>query len=247
MALPKRRLKTQEERKIYEKIFDNLTIRDLFKLKAKKIYESFIRFINEGKESKVLLVSSDEGLRVIKIYKVEASSFKRMWYYLEGDERFKRIGKGKRDVVYAWCKKEYYNLEIAYNLGLNVPKPIHFIRNIVVMEFIGDEEGREAPQLRRVKLENPEEFFKNLIDQIKRLVRIGKLVHADLSEFNVLVKYNNPYIVDFGQAVLISHPKAKEFFERDINNITHYFKKYYNLDIDSDIIKKEIGRGIFYV
>lgn len=247
MAIPKRKLKTQEERKIYEKIFDNITIQDLFKLKTKGIYESYHRLINEGKESKVLLVSSREELRVIKIYKVEASNFKRMWYYLEGDERFKRIGKRKRDIVYAWCKKEYHNLEIAYKLSLKVPKPIYFIRNIVVMEFIGDKKGNEAPQLRKIRLENPEEFFNELISQIKKLLVEGRLIHADLSEFNVLVKDNKPYIVDFAQSILISHPRAKEFFDRDIENITNYFKKQYGLDIDSDEIKRDIGRGIFYV
>jgi len=73
-------------------------IHDLFKLKTKGIYESYVRLINEGKESKVLLVKDKEGkLKVIKIYKIEASNFKNMWYYIEGDERFKRIGKGKRE------------------------------------------------------------------------------------------------------------------------------------------------------
>jgi len=149
-------------------------------------------------------------------------------------------------VVYAWCKKEYHNLKLAHEAGVNVPKPYYHLRNIVVMEFIGDEEGKEAPQLRKARLSNPEEFFNKILHHVKKLVRGAKLVHADLSEFNIVVKNNEPYLLDLGQAVLTSHPRAKEFFERDLINLINYFKKNYELKIELEPIKKEIGKGIFY-
>lgn len=36
---------------------------------------------------------------------------------------------------------------------------------------------------------------------------------------------DKPIIFDFGSAVYIGHPNAKEFLERDIKNITKFFVK----------------------
>ena len=32
-------------------------------------------------------------------------------------------------------------------------------------------------------------------------------------------------MIDVGQAVLTTHPKAEEFFERDLKNVAKYFSK----------------------
>ena len=53
----------------------------------------------------------------------------------------------------------------------------------------------------------------------------AELVHADLSEYNILNYNEEPVIIDCGQAVLLSHPMAKEFFERDVRNMCNYFRK----------------------
>jgi len=53
-----------------------------------------------------------------------------------------------------------------------------------------------------------------------------KIVHADLSAFNILMFRQKPYIIDIGQGVLLDHPSSSEFLKRDIHNIVHYFKKY---------------------
>ena len=138
MALPKRRIKTQEQRKIEDKIFDELLLKDLFYLKSKGYFEDYYKTINEGKESKILLVGDKEGnARVLKIYKIEAGGFRNMWKYLKGDERFNKIKQNRRDIIYAWTKKEYHNLKIINELGIPSPIPFFFIRNILVMSFLG--------------------------------------------------------------------------------------------------------------
>ena len=53
------------------------------------------------------------------------------------------------------------------------------------------------------------------------------LVHADLSEFNILYDEGEPVIIDMGQSVTLDHPMARKFLERDIANVAHYFKKKY--------------------
>ncbi len=51
------------------------------------------------------------------------------------------------------------------------------------------------------------------------------LVHADLSEYNILFYRNNPYIIDVGQSVSVKHPMALEFLRRDIKNINNFFSR----------------------
>jgi RIO kinase 1 len=97
------------------------------------------------------------------------------------------------------------------------------------MEYIGDA-SKPAPMLKDVHLRNPQKIFDEIITFIARMYK-EKLVHADLSAFNILMFRQKPYIIDVGQAVLLDHPSSLEFLKRDIHNITHYFKKY---DIESD-------------
>ena len=54
----------------------------------------------------------------------------------------------------------------------------------------------------------------------------AKLVHGDMSAFNILVHNNQPYLIDLGQGTLLEHPNAHEFLKRDIHNIVKYFNKY---------------------
>ena len=55
------------------------------------------------------------------------------------------------------------------------------------------------------------------------------LVHADLSEYNILYYKRKPVIIDVGQAVLTDHLNSKDFLERDVKNINRYFR---SLDVD---------------
>ena len=57
------------------------------------------------------------------------------------------------------------------------------------------------------------------------MVQKAELVHGDLSQYNILNNSGELVIIDCGQAVLTSHPKAEEFFERDVRNMATYFQK----------------------
>jgi len=50
------------------------------------------------------------------------------------------------------------------------------------------------------------------------------LVHADLSEYNILWS-DGPVFIDVSQAVLLGHDNAKKYLFRDIQNIIHFFNK----------------------
>ena len=73
--------------------------------------------------------------------------------------------------------------------------------------------------------DNPEETFNTLTNYMKTMYQEVDLIHADLSEYNILVHESKPIIIDVGQAVLKNHPMADEFLERDVANITRFFNK----------------------
>jgi len=108
------------------------------------------------------------------------------------------------------------------------------------MEYIGTYE-RPAPLLRDVAIENPEEIFETLIDFISKMYKKAKLVHGDISAYNVLMHKNKPYIIDLGQGVLLEHPNSDEFLKRDISNIVKYFKKF-NIRADANEIYNNITK-----
>jgi len=68
-------------------------------------------------------------------------------------------------------------------------------------------------------------MFWKIIDNMKTLYCKAKIVHADLSEYNIMVWRRDPVFFDFGQAVLRSHPNADFFLERDVRNIVSFFRK----------------------
>jgi RIO kinase 1 len=126
--------------------------------------------------------------------------------------------------VFAWTQKEFRNLQRAAEVGIPVPEPYDAERNILIMEFIG-KDGVPAPRLRDVKLEEPERIYQAIEGYMVTLYQEAKLVHSDLSEFNILLYEDEPVIIDMGQSVLLDHPMSREFLVRDVRNVVKYFKK----------------------
>ena len=119
--------------------------------------------------------------------------------------------------------------------------PIKRIKNILVMEYIGDY-SMPAPMLKDVVLTNPKKIFDTIINYVLKMYRKANLIHADLSMFNVLMHKNHPYIIDVGQGVLKEHPLAYDFLKRDVHNVVHYFKKYGITANEEEIYSKIIKR-----
>ena len=160
----------------------------------------------------------------IKIYLTTSAEFKRgMIPYIEGDPRFAHVRRGTRSLVYTWAQKEFKNLQRASNVGVRVPKPIAVSKNVLIMEFIG-EEGVSAPLLKEIILQKPQEIYQKLLTYVKKLYQEAKLVHADLSEYNIMVWKDEPVLFDFSQAVLLEHPMANKFLQRDLENLYRYFR-----------------------
>ncbi|MCD6299540.1 MAG: serine protein kinase RIO, partial [Thermoplasmata archaeon] len=108
--------------------------------------------------------------------------------------------------------------------------------NVIVMEYIGTEEV-PAPLLKDVKMDEPERVFREVVDSISVMYKKAGLVHADLSEYNILF-HEGPVIIDVGQTIKSDNPMAMEFLKRDISNISRFFGKFFK--VDRDEVMKEI-------
>ena len=215
--------RADKDRKIMSYIFDKITIDALGKLMDKRCIKDLDGIIKSGKESRILLGKDKrDNVIIIKIYMIETSSFTKMMNYIRGDKRFSKVGKSKRKIVNTWCRKEMRNLEKARSAGLSVPEPICSLENVLVMEII-EENGSIAPQLSETEVKDPALFFEDVKEMMRKLYKETNLVHADLSQYNILVRDDKPVFIDMGQSVLKDHPKAGEFLRRDVKNIVKYF------------------------
>jgi Serine/threonine protein kinase involved in cell cycle control len=221
----KRLEKDSELYEVLEGVFDYWTVMGIYKLMSKGIIARLFGAVASGKEARVYWGKSPSGKDLaVKIFYVQASSFRGgRLKYIAGDPRFEGLRGDFRKLVYAWCLKEYRNLKRAYESGVPVPRPYAAERNILVMEFIG-KNGVPAPLLKEKTLSDPARAFSELKEYIKRLYWRAKLVHADLSEYNVMVDEGDRLvIIDLGSAVLASHPMAREFLRKDVENIYRFF------------------------
>ncbi|MDY7083199.1 MAG: serine protein kinase RIO [Halobacteria archaeon] len=219
----RKRVKDSERFDTEEEVFDVATLRALYKLVSDGVVEAIGRPVSTGKEGNVFEAVGEDRDLALKIYRINTSSFKDMRYYLEGDPRFEGIRDQKKEVVLAWVRKEFSNLKRAREAGVRVPEPIAVERNILAMEFIGvGAEGKQAPQLKEVEIENPETAFEVVAEYMERLYDAG-LVHGDLSEYNILVYDGDLVVIDVGQAVTVHHPNSRDILKTDCKNVARFF------------------------
>jgi len=221
-----RNIDQSRKRAAIESVFDERTIFQLNKILVNGPLDRIEGIISAGKEANVYLAYDTEGREVaIKIYKIDSNTSKWMRNYIVGDPRFKKIPHNISKIIYLWASKEYKNLKRAQKAGLRVPEPIYVKNNILIMEYIGFG-PIPAPKLKDIK--NPKdlnELFDEVLVFIKDLYQKAKLVHGDLSEFNILYHNQSPVVIDISQAVAIQHPKAEVYLVRDIKNIFNFFER----------------------
>lgn len=166
----------------------------------------------------------------IKIFKTTLTEFKSREKYIKDDYRFKaRLRKqNPRKIIKAWVEKERHNLKRFKACGVSVPQIYLQKKNALVMEFIG-KNRMAAPQLKHASSTMTEEELKSAYDQciegMRTLYQKGRLIHADLSQFNLLWWESTLYFIDVSQSVEPSHPNAHYFLNRDCTNISNFFNK----------------------
>lgn len=228
-----------EARKISEGIFDRVTLSSIEKLIRRGKLGRLEGIISTGKEANVYRGFLEDEEIAVKIYAVETSDFKNMDRYIRGDVRFPKW-KNRRQLIYLWASKEFHNLSKVYQ-KINCPQPIAVEKNVLVMSFIGNK-SIAAPRWKDLAPKNPKKDFRKVVNFMKKMYQEEELVHGDLSEYNILNWDEKPYLIDFSQGVLKTHPLAEKLLERDVRNLVDYLRELGREKKEKEILKKIRGK-----
>lgn len=215
-----------------EQVLDPRTRMILLQLINRGVLHEINGVLSTGKEANVYHATDDDEVpnhRAVKVYKTAILVFKDRDRYVSGEYRF-RHGYSKannRSMVKLWAEKEMRNLKRIHASGIPCPEPILLRLHVLVMGFIGDKKGWPAPRLKDAVLEDDkyDGIYLECVMYMRIMYHVCKLVHGDLSEYNMLYHKKKLYIIDVSQSVEHDHPRSLEFLRMDIKNVTDYFKK----------------------
>ncbi|KAG2443598.1 hypothetical protein HXX76_001949 [Chlamydomonas incerta] len=221
--------KDKSDRATVEQAIDPRTRMVLFKMLNRGLFSEINGCVSTGKEANVYHASGPDGRDMaIKIYKTSILVFKDRDRYVSGDYRFRNgyCKSNPRKMVKMWAEKEMRNLMRLRAAGINSPAPLQLRMHVLVMEFIG-EDGVAAPRLRDAGLPQPRlrTAYTEMLLVMRNLFQKCRLVHADLSEYNILYHKGELYIIDVSQSVDLDHPKALDFLREDCKHVNDYFRR----------------------
>jgi len=187
--------------------------------------------IGEGKES-VVYDALGLGPVAIKFHRVGGRSFSSARLnreYMPEEGHCPWLVASRRS-----AEREYEALTTLHP-KVSVPLPIDNNRHAVVMSLI------KGANLNHCRLECPGEVLDDILGNVRAAYREG-IIHADLSEYNILVEDGKCVLIDWPQWTGTDHPNAEVILWRDIDNILAFFKRKYQLDYDrGDAMQWVIG------
>jgi RIO kinase 1 len=236
----------KSDRATSEQVLDPRTRMLLLQILNRNIVSEINGVISTGKEANVYhaaTIPQAEGdapavtlHRAIKVYKTSIMVFKDREKYVAGEFRFKQ-GYNKssnRAMVKVWAEKEFRNLRRIHAAGIPCPEPVYLKAHVLVMSFLGNNKGWPAPRLRdfEFEAETQEEVaakwrdvYIQLLSYMRILYQTCRLVHADLSEYNLLYHQGQLIMIDVSQSVEHDHPRSLEFLRMDVKNVSDFFKR----------------------
>ena len=234
----------KSDRATSEQVLDPRTRMILLQMINRNIVSEINGCLSTGKEANVyhaLLTPQEESLettsaplqRAIKVYKTSILVFKDRDKYVTGEFRFRQgYNKGSnRAMVKVWAEKEMRNLKRIRASGIPCPEPINLRLHVLVMGFIGNDRGIPAPRLKDVELEGDDidirwrTLYLQLLSYMRIMYQECRLVHADLSEYNLLYHQDKLWIIDVSQSVEHDHPRSLEFLRMDVKNVSKFFRR----------------------
>jgi len=192
--------------------------------------------ISTGKESVVIYAKGgsmkDRAVPpecAIKVFKTSLNEFKRREEYMRGDHRLPSQGYKKhnpRKIIRLWAEKEMHNLNRLQRVGIHCPEVVSLRKHVLVMSFIGTDQ-KAAPKLKDAPLSSSqmESAHAQTIEMMKTMYKSAGIVHADLSEYNMLWHASHVWFIDVSQSVELTHPHSLEFLYRDCVNVSNFFKR----------------------
>ncbi|OBZ71498.1 Serine/threonine-protein kinase rio1 [Grifola frondosa] len=248
-------MKDKSDRATNEQVLDPRTRIILFKMIGRSLIFEVNGCVSTGKEANVYHALTPEKTHLaLKIYKTSILVFKdrdRPCVKLDMLSRH-----NPRKMVRVWAEKEMRNLKRLRAAGIRCPEAIEVRENVLVMGFVGDKDGWASPRLKDAEIPASiiPDLYVELLLMTRKIYTECKLVHADLSEYNILYhvedaaadspaqddsqpgatsEQTNPesprrghlYIIDVSQSVEHDHPHAFDFLRADLRNVEDFFAR----------------------
>jgi RIO kinase 2 len=203
--------------------YDCLAINGLVKA---GVLEAFGKLLGVGKEADVYDALNPKGERIaVKFHRLGRISFRQT--------RRKRSYTIQPNAGWLYqsrmaAEREFRALKLVFPHRIAVPEPIRQNRHALVMGMI---EGVDLAECK--KIHRPERMLKEILRNMRETYLKASIIHADLSEYNIIVKPNmHILIIDWPQYITKEHPNAQQLLTRDAQNILRYFRRKHKLNVD---------------
>lgn len=238
------RVHEKKEHSTYEKALDENARLRLYKMVNNGTLESIDGVVSTGKEAVVIHAKGGESENgplpkecAIKVFKTTLNEFKTREKYIRDDHRFKdRLQKSNpRLLIRMWAEKEFRNLKRLFDAGVRCPEPIALKGQTILMSFIGAD-NTAAPKLKDVRMSRSQykQAYEEIIESMRQMYMNCNLIHADMSEYNILWHDEHAWIIDVSQSIEPSHEHAFHFLLRDCQNVIGFFASVGMTDVMTD-------------
>ena len=216
--------------------FDALALNTLYN---KKVVSGVGRAKGVGKESDIYhAIDFEENEIMLKINRTGRASFQQV--KKRRDLLKDKFHYSVFSVAELSAKREYEVLTKLADSKLPIPSVKGRSRHIIAMDVI---EGIELIKVQ--KLKKPMKVLEKIIEYARILYRKYEIIHADLTEYNIIYeeKKERITIIDFPQAISTEHPDALIILKRDFTHLLDYFGKkwFISTEVD-DVVDYIIGK-----
>jgi len=201
------------------------------------LIDAFGQTLGVGKEADVYDALTQTGTRVaVKFQRLGRISFRQT-----------RRKRGYATEHAGWlfqsrlaAEREFHALKLVYAHGVAVPEPLSQNRHAIAMGII---DGAELAKWK--ELPKPEKVLKEIFRNVKKAYVKAGVIHADLSEYNILLKPDmHVLIIDWPQYVAADHANAQQLLMRDVKNVLTYFSRKYGLKVKNrEVYAYVTGKG----
>jgi len=190
--------------------------------------------VGAGKESDIRMAVDDEGSEfIIKLHRLGKLDFratKRARAFIAEKSHISPLYESRLS-----AEREYQALKDLFKAGVSVPEPIAQNRHVVAMTTII---GQDLYRMKKNEFQTDEEIltlFNNIIHEMQKAVKAG-YIHGDLSEYNIRLNEDDyPVLFDWPQFIETESEQAERVLTRDLSNILNYFKKKFQMTINTEV------------